>query len=196
MTYSQSPHAEKAEQASSGRPARAADARFDQRAGMRPTTASVHTLHAFGRKGDQVASERPSIGRRIFRTLVRFVVTVLIGVGGTLAWQTYGDTAREMVAAQAPTLASLLPPTRLPILSASPYPAQQPAAQASSVDAVRRSVELLAARQEQMAQSLAALLAIEADVRQKMSFTPAAAATLGQPAAPVQQNRPAPPRPR
>jgi hypothetical protein len=54
-------------------------------------------------------------------------------------------------------------------------------------------MEVLAARQDQMAQSLAALLAIEADVRQKLAFTPAPAATVVQPA-PVQQYRPAQPR--
>jgi hypothetical protein len=200
MVHSPGPRGEMerptAAQASSGRSARPPDARFDQRSGMRPTTASVHTLHSFGRKGDQVASARPSIGGRLLRTFTRFVVTILIGVGGTLAWQSYGDIAREMVVAQAPTLAWLLPPTRLPVLSASPNPAQQFAPAASSLDTVRRSVEQLAARQDQMAQSLAALLAIEADVRQKMSFTPPSAATLGQPAAPVQQYRPAQPRAR
>jgi hypothetical protein len=165
---------------------------------MRSATASVHTLHSFGRRGDQVVGNRPSIGRRIFRTLTRFVVTVLIGVGGTLAWQSYGDVAREMVMARAPTLAWLLPPTRLPPVFASANPGQQPVPAASSLDAVRRSVEQIAARQEQMAQSLAALLAIEADVRQNMSFTPRSATTFSalSPAAPVQQNRPAPPRAR
>jgi hypothetical protein len=156
------------------------------------STASVHTLHSFGRKGDQVESRRPSIVGRMFRGLIRFIVTILIGVGATLAWQSYGDPAREMVVARAPTLAWLLPPTRLPQSSfASPGPAQQPASAAYSLDAMRRSVEQLAARQEQMVQSLAALQAIEADVRQKMSFTPPVAATLGQPAAPTQQYRPA-----
>ena len=126
----------------------------------------------------------------MFRGFIRFVVTILIGIGATLAWQSYGDVARELVAARAPALAQWLPPSRLPVGSASPYPAQQPAPTAYSLDSVRRSVEVLAARQDQIAQSLAALLAIEADVRQKMSFTPPAGATVVQPA-PVQQYRPA-----
>jgi len=159
---------------------------------MRTATASVHTLHAFGRKGDEMERRRPSIGRRIFRALTRFIVTVLIGVGGTLAWQSYGDAAKTMVAAHSPTLAWLLPPTGWPA-AASPSPAQQPS-QAASLDAVRRSVEQLAARQDQMAQSLAALLAIEVDMRQKMAFTPPSAVpipALSQPAAPVQPSKPA-----
>src|SRR6476620_11758337 len=84
---------------------RAADARLDPGSGTWSTTASIHPIHAFGRRGDQMAGDRPSIGRRLFRTLTRFVVTVLIGVGGTLAWQSYGDEARDMIAARAPALA-------------------------------------------------------------------------------------------
>jgi len=38
----------------------------------------------------------------------RFVIAVLIGVDTTLAWQSYGDEARNMVVARAPTLAWLL----------------------------------------------------------------------------------------
>lgn len=155
MTNSQSSRAERlaAERASSGRPARPSDGGIDPRAGMRSTTASIHSLHSFDRKSDQV--NRPSIGRRIFRTITRFVVTVLIGVGGTLAWQSYGDTAREMVAARAPTLAWLVAPTRSPAVAASPNPAQ-PALVASNLDAMRRSLDLLTARQEQVAENLTA----------------------------------------
>ena len=195
MIHSQGPRAEKegptAAQASSSRSARAADAGQDPRAGMRSTTASIHSIHAFGRKGDHVASDRPSVGRRIFRGLVRFVVTVLIGVGGTLAWQSYGDAAREMAVARAPALAPWLSPTRSPIAS-------NVASPATSLDTLRRSVEQLSARQEQMFQYVAALLAVEQDVRQKMSFMPPSTTVpaLGQPAAPSQQYRSTQPRAR
>jgi len=168
--------------------ARAADARMDPRSDMRSTTASIHSLHAFGRKGDQ--RDQPSLGRRIFRTLTRFVVTVLIGVGGTLAWQSYGDMAREMVAARAPALAWLAPSTSP--TAASPNAAQHPASVAANLDMLRRYVEQLAARQDQIAQSLLMMQAIEADLRQKMAFTPPSAVpALAQPAAAVQQYRPA-----
>src|SRR5260370_31222149 len=53
-----------------------------------------------GLKNTQVASDRPSITRRIIRTLGRFSLAVLIGVGATLAWQSYGG---EMVRACAPS---------------------------------------------------------------------------------------------
>jgi hypothetical protein len=183
MNYPQGPQGETerrtAGQASSDRSARTPDVRYDQRSGMR--TASVHTLHAFGRRGDQPESHRPSLIRRIFRTVIRFVVTLLIGIGGTLAWLSYGDAVKGMVAVQAPTLARLLPPTGWP---ASSNPAQQPAA-AYNLETLRLNIEQLAARQDLMAQSFATLLAIEMDIRQKMAFTPASAVPApSQPAAP------------
>jgi hypothetical protein len=148
---------------------------------MRQATASVHTLHAFGRRGDQ--PEPPSLIRRMLLTVIRFAVTLLIGIGSTLAWQSYGEVARGMVATEAPTLARLLPPTGWPA----------PAQPAYNLETLRLNIEQLAARQDVMAQSFATLLAIEMDIRQKMAFTPPSAVPIpasGQPAAP----RPAQPR--
>jgi hypothetical protein len=189
MNYPQGPQGETerrtAGQASPGRPPHVPEARFDQRSGMRTASASVHTLHAFGRRGDRPESHRPSLMRRIFRTVIRFVVTLLIGIGGTLAWLSYGDAVKGMVAVQAPTLARLLPPTGWP---ASSNPAQQPA---YNLETLRLNIEQLAARQDLMAQSFATLLAIEMDIRQKMAFTPASAVP-----APSQSAAPRPAQPR
>lgn len=193
MVYSQERLAEKQRQtAGQTSPSESArdhlNDRFDQRDGTRSRTASIHSIHAFGRKGDQPVSARPTLARRIFRTVSRFVIAVLIGVVGTLAWQSYGDVAREMVATKAPTLGWLLSylPTKSPIAAASPNPA------ASSLDALRRSVEQLAVRQDQMARYIMTLQAIEEDIRQKMSFTPPSALTaLTQPRAPTVQQKPA-----
>src|SRR4030095_7677964 len=105
---------------------------------------------------DQVASDRPAVGRRIFRTLTRFSIAVLIGIGGTLAWQSYGDAAREMRVARAPPLAWWLSvsTTKSPAVAAtSPDPVQLLEPLASNLDVVRRSVEQLAAKQDQMAQN-------------------------------------------
>ena len=195
MNYPQGPQGETerrtAGQAPSDRSARAPDARYDQRNGMRAATASVHTLHAFGRRGDQPDSHRPSLIRRIFRTVIRFVVTLLIGIGGTLAWLSYGDAVKGIVAVQAPTLARLLPPTGWP---ASSNLAPQPAA-AYNLETLRLNIEQLAARQDLMAKSFATLLAIEMDIRQKMAFTPASAVPApSQPAAPRSTQPPVQPR--
>jgi len=52
---------------------------------------------------------RPSLGKRASRGLVRFLIVFSIGVGATLAWQSYGDVARAMIATSWPQLASLAP---------------------------------------------------------------------------------------
>jgi hypothetical protein len=125
---------------------------------MRPVKSSIHSPRSSSLKHDQVASDRPSVGRRIFRTLTQFFIAVLIGVGSTLAWQSHGDAARQMVVARAPTLAWLLSvsTTKSPAVAAtSPDPVQQLVPLAFNLDAMRRSVEQLAAKQDQMAQNIA-----------------------------------------
>ena len=161
MLYSQSPPLT-AEEPSSGGFARDPDARSDQRMGRRRMKPSIDTPHHYRFGEGPLASGRPSIGRRIFRTLTRFSIAVLIGVGATLGWQSYGDEAKEILVAQAPTLGWVLSvsTTRSPVVAAtSTDTTRQLAPLASTLDAVRRSVEQLAARQEQMAQNIAALRA-------------------------------------
>src|SRR6266849_10458616 len=192
MHYSQSPPLAEKEWLTAG--ARDLDAVSDQRIGIRAVKPSIHSPRSSSLKGDQVASDRPSVGRRIFRTLTRFFITVLIGVGGTLAWQSHGDSAREMVVARAPTLAWLLPVSTTKssaVVATSPDPVQQLEPLASNLDVVRRSVEQLADKQDQMAQNIATLQAVEEDVRQKISSTPP---SPSQQAAPVPQRKSPQPR--
>jgi len=188
MLYSQSPPLT-AEETLFGGYARDPDVRSDQRVGSRRVKPSVDSSypHRFG--AGQPAGGRPSIGKRMFRTLVRFSIAVLIGVGGTLGWQSYGDEAREMLVAQAPALDSLLPvsTTKSPVMAATSTDTTRPLA--STLDAVRRSVEQLAARQEQMAQNIAALRAAE-----RTSSTPPAPPAPAQQAASIPQ--PKPPQPK
>jgi hypothetical protein len=170
------------------------EAMSSQPIGMRPVKPLNHSPRSSSLRDDQVGRDRPSVGRRIFRTLIRFFVAVLIGVGGTLAWQSHGDAAREIVVARAPTLAWLLSvsTTKSPAVAAtSPDPVQQLEPLASNLDVVRRSVEELAAKQDQMAQNIATLQAVDEDIRQKMLSTPP---SPSQQAAPIQQ--PKPPQPR
>jgi hypothetical protein len=185
MQYSQSPPLAEASDL---------DAISDQRTGRRPERPSIHSPRPSSLRDDRFVSERPSVGRRMLRALTRFFIAVLIGVGATLAWQSYGDEARNMAIAQAPTLAWLLSisATKPAAMAAtSPDPAQQLQPLALNLDAVRRSVEQLAVKQDQMAQNIAALQAVEEDIRQKMSSTPP---SLSQQTAPIQQ--PKPPQPR
>jgi hypothetical protein len=127
----------------------------------------------------QFRSDKPSIGRRLTRSLVRFFLLVFIGVGGTLAWQYYGG---EAVRTWAPSLSSLLPASTME----PPAPAvtstelkQQLKPMAIDLALVRRSEEQLAAnqdqlarKQDQMAQAIAALQAAEQEVSQKVSAPP------------------------
>jgi len=150
----------------------------DLYAGQRIGTATEGS----GFKNDQFASNRPSIGKRIFRTLTRFFITVLIGVGAALAWQSNSDEAIELVRTWAPSLGWLLPVSTIK----SPAPAVTSAEfqlqlkpMALDVAIVRRSIEHLAANQEQLArkqeqldQNIATLQAVEQDVRQKISSPP------------------------
>jgi hypothetical protein len=113
-----------------------------------------------------------------------------VGIGATLGWQSYGDAAREIVAEQAPTLASFLPvsTTKSPVLApAYPEIVHQLLPLTFGIDVMRRSVDQLTAKQEQLAQNIAVLqAAVEEDVRQKVSSTPPAPA---QQDASVQQPR-------
>jgi hypothetical protein len=42
---------------------------------------------------------RPSFGRRASRAFIRYLFACGVGVAGTLAWQSYGDAAKQTVAA-------------------------------------------------------------------------------------------------
>ena len=189
MLYSQSPPLT-AEETSFDGLARDPDVRSDQRMGRRRMKPSIDSPYPYRFGEGQPAIRRPSIGRRMFRSLTRFSIAVLIGVGATLGWQSYGDEAKEMLVAQAPVLGFLLPvsTTKSPATAAtSPDATRQLAPLASTLDAVRRSVEQLAAKQEQMAQNIAALRAVEENARQKTSstLTPAEqAASIPQPKPP------------
>jgi hypothetical protein len=177
---------------SSGRRARDQGTRSDQHIGIIPRQPSSYSSRSFGSKNDQVAAGRAPIGRRIVRSLMRFFFVVLIGVGATLAWQSYGDAARQTMAAQSPLLAWLLPaPETQPpaAVAGSPDQAQQLAPLASNLEVIRRNVEQLAAKQDQMVQSMVLLQATQEDIREKMELASTAQQTAASPP-------PKPPQPR
>jgi len=190
MLYSQSPSLT-AEETLLGGLERDLDVRSDQRTGRRRVKPSTDPSYHYRFGEGQPASGRPSLRRRMFRTLVRFSIAVLIGVGATLGWQSYGNEAKEMLVAQVPMLGLLLPvstPKSLVVAGTSTDTTRQLAPLASTLDAVRRSVEQLAARQEQMAQNIAALRGVDEDARHKTSSAPPApaqqAASMPQPKPP------------
>ena len=126
-----------------------------------------------GFKNAQVRSDRPSIIRRIIRTLGRFSIAVLIGVGATLAWQSYGG---EMVRAWAPSLGWLVPISPSAELQAQLKPvALDLAILRRSVEQLAGSQDQLARKQDQMTQAFATLQAAEQDInRNILSLAPLA----------------------
>jgi hypothetical protein len=138
-------------------------------ADRRPTKSSVGpNLQPADLKNDWFPSERPSLANRASRALARFLITVCIGVAGTLAWQSYGDAAREMIASASPQLGWLAPQAP-PVARTAPDVAAPTPPAASSADqqqlnamslglaAVRQSVDQLAAGQEQMTHDITKL---------------------------------------
>src|SRR5215204_157321 len=57
---------------------------------------------------DNRAAGRPSIGRRMIRAVARSCIAALFGVGATIAWQTHGDQANEIIKTWAASLGQRL----------------------------------------------------------------------------------------
>jgi hypothetical protein len=139
-----------------------------------------------GLRRDRLSSKRPSLGKRASRAVVRFLITFCIGVAAALAWQSYGDAAREMIASASPQLGWLAPQAAPLVRTASdivapaapptPSPDQQLKAMSLDLAAVRQNVEQLAAQfaagQQQMAGDIATLQAAQQDILHKISLPP------------------------
>jgi len=84
----------------------------------------------------------------------RILVTFCVGVAATLAWHSYGDAARQIIAKSHPQLGWLAP------RAASIAPgAPSPDAQQLSLDAVRQNVDRIATTQEQITRNVDQLTA-------------------------------------
>jgi len=122
-------------------------------------------------------SDRPSIRKRLTRSLVRFFLAIFIGVGGTLAWQ-HGDEVTEFARTWVPSLGWLLPvsTTKVPAPAVTSTDLQQQLKpMAIDLALVRRSMEQLGAnqdqlarKQDQMTQAIATVQAAEQDLNQKI----------------------------
>jgi hypothetical protein len=121
------------------------------------------------------AMRRPSIGTRILGSLARFFAAVLIGIGLTLAWQSYGEQAKEFTTTLAPSLAWLLPAENAkttPEVTASSNLMQQMKLIAVDVAIMRRNLgqltasqEQFAAKQDQMSRNITSLQEVEQETR-------------------------------
>jgi hypothetical protein len=113
-------------------------------------------------ENDRLQSEQPSLRKRASRAFSRFLITFCFGGASTLAWQSYGDAARAMIAnsypqlvwlaPQAEPVAQNVPETTAPV--APSFDQQQLNAMSVELDAVRQSIDRIAssmtAIQEQM----------------------------------------------
>lgn len=131
-------------------------------------------------------SERRSFRRRTSRSFARYSVVFLIGILATLAFQSYGDKAMEMVRTEVPSLAWLLPVStaKPPAAASSPQLAQQFEAGLAQqlglgLAVVRRSVEQLtvkvdqlAAQRDEMTKNIETMQAVEQEISQKLSSLP------------------------
>src|SRR5229473_1497526 len=112
---------------------------------------------------------RPPLHKRIPLALARFLITFCIGVAVTLAWQSYGDAAREMIVNSYPQLGWLAPHAEpvaqnapdmitVAVRAATSLDQQKFDALSLDLDAVRQSIDRIAtsiaAGQEQMTRSV------------------------------------------
>src|SRR5207248_2737803 len=134
----------------------------DFSAGPRVTEPSPEaTLRPANLDNNALRSDRPSLGRRTLRSFARFLMVACIGVVATLAWQSYGGGAKEMIASQLGWSLSL-PASDLP--SGTDSAAQQPsppAVQASAPEAAPAQAGAVAPAQETVAPTAPANAAIE-----------------------------------
>jgi hypothetical protein len=171
---------------------RRVDAKADRQKPRRPYRPS-HNNTQF--RDAQSKSYKPSIGRRVARSVALVLFAVLVGVGGTLACQSYRDEITQVF----PPLGWLFPVSTMK----APAPAvttadlqEQLKPVAIDLALVRRSIEQLTSnqdqlgrKQDQMAQAIATLQAAEQEVSQKVSASPP------PPPKPVRVPPPKPPEP-
>jgi len=137
----------------------------------------VQPYRSSGPQSPQSRSNRPSLGRRLTRSLARFVLAILIGISGTLGWQ-HSDEIAEFASIWVPSIAWLLPVST----TKAPAPAvtstdlqQQLKPMAIDLALVRRSMEQLGAnqdqlarKQDQLAQAIVTVQAAEQEINQKI----------------------------
>jgi hypothetical protein len=140
-----------------------------------PPVAPPNYARRVGFEKHRFASATPSIGNRVFRAVARFSFAVLVGVGATLAWQSYGHEAGMVVRTWAPSLSWLLPVSMTESTAAATLPELEEQLKPMSLDLaiVRRSLEQLATNQNQLANK-------QEEIAQNVAALQAAAQEIGQ----------------
>src|SRR6266404_4446512 len=124
---------------------------LDEPPPVRPTTL----------ENDRPPNGQASLRKRASRALSRFLIAFCVGVATTLAWQSYGDAARQIIANSYPQLRWLAPQAEPVARKAAetlalvaPAFDQQLNAMSLNIDAVRQSVDRIAASQEQITRTI------------------------------------------
>jgi hypothetical protein len=144
--------------------------------------AGAPTVDPMTRSSPDAVIKRPSLGRRASRGLARMLIVFCIGVSTTLAWQSYGDAAKAMMASLSPQLGWLASQTTSVVPPApdgvAPADAPSPDLQrlALALAGVRQTVDQLPAQlaegQRQMGGDIAKLQADVQQILRKLSAGP------------------------
>ena len=139
-------------------------------AGLLPVEPSVQApaIRPTALENDPPPITQQSLRKRASRALARFLITFCIGVAAALAWQSYGDAARQIIASSYPQLGWLAPQAE-PVAQDAPdvialaraatsLDQQKFDAVSLDLDAVRQRIDRIAtsiaAGQEQMTRSV------------------------------------------
>ena len=149
----------------------------DFSAGLRSVEPSICVASRRTGLKNQIASGNSSIGRRTLRAAAACFIAALIGAGGSSAWLSHGEGAKEIFRNWTPSRGSLssmsttkYPPAPVPAMAAtSPELVRQLEAMPRDLAAVRSGVEQLTEKQEQMARNIAALRSAEHGTKKKTS---------------------------
>jgi hypothetical protein len=133
--------------------------------------------------------ERPVVVKRTSRGFARFLIAFCIGIAATLAWQSYGDAARDIIVGRYPQLAWLAPQATVapsaPAMIVPPissFDLQELKTISSSLATMRQRMDQLAASQDQITRDIAARLQVtKQEILDKIS-TPSPAAAARKPA--------------
>jgi hypothetical protein len=185
-----------------------------ERDDLRPGFTSRLEQEASERKAiyDRLVAIESEMKRRGSRGFVRYLVAICIGVAATLAWQSYGDAAKQIIATRAPelgwspdakqmiaswTLGWTKPPAgsekqALPVAQIAPsapsIDAEKVQQLTQSLAVLRQTVEQLAAGQDQMTRVIGRLESAVTELIVKIPEPPPQ-----PPAAPARKTTPAPP---
>jgi hypothetical protein len=131
---------------------------------------------------------RPARRKPASRAFIRYLITFGAGIATALAWQSYGDAARRIIAGAHPQLAWVAPPTAVaqttPKAIAPPVDFLDPQGMKTiSFDLAKmsRKVDQLAAAQEQTTREITKLQAVEQYVLYKNIEVPPRPAPAASP---------------